>query len=162
MKQREAIFAQCRQAIDVTCAILGLRPAFSLAALLAALEDVRRRHIFLVETTTMPHSHTAMAIWMPHHDMICYRAGFESAHRRLTICHELSHIIGNHPRLELPAHLFDAHPEFRAIAEHGHVYICGRTVYDDPVELEAEYMGTYLASLLTPTDDEIVGSILQL
>ena len=40
MNERAAIFARCRQAIDVTCAILGLRPAFSRAALLAALEEI--------------------------------------------------------------------------------------------------------------------------
>jgi Zn-dependent peptidase ImmA (M78 family) len=162
MSQHHATFARCRQAVDVTCALLGLRPSFPLAALLAALEGVRKRHIFLVETTTMPHTHTAMTIWTPAHEMICYRAGFEPAHRRLTICHELGHILGNHPRRELPVEVLEDHPDLRALAHDGQVYICGRTIYDDPIEREAEYMATYLLSLVTPTDDALLSSILQL
>ena len=162
MNQQQDHFTRCRQAIDAACAILGLRPTFSLAALLAALELVRQRHVFLAETTTMPHTHTAMTIWTPKHDMICYRAGFEPAHRRLTICHELGHIFGNHARQELPAQILEDHPHLRALAHDGHVYICGRTLYEDPNEVEAEYMGTYLTSLLTPTDDDMIRSILQL
>ncbi len=77
MSHHIEIFAQCRQAIDVTCALLGLRPTFSLAAFLAALESVRKRHIFLVKTASMPPSHTAMTLWTAEHDMICYRTGFE-------------------------------------------------------------------------------------
>jgi Zn-dependent peptidase ImmA (M78 family) len=123
---------------------------------------VRKRHIFLVETAAMPPSHTAMTIWTAEHDMICYRAGFEPAHRRLLICHELGHILGNHPRRDIPAHVFEAHPDLRALAHDGHVSMCGRTVYDDPIEVEAEYMATYLMSLVTPTDDALLSSILQL
>ncbi len=162
MNQPIDTFARCRQAVDVTCTLLGLRPTFSLAAFLAALEAVRQRHIFLVEAAAMPPPYTAMTIWTAAHDMICYRAGFEPAHRRLLVGHELGQILGNHPRRELPAQVLTDYPHLRALAHHGHVFTCGRTVYDDPFEREAEYIATYLMSLVTPTDDALLSSILQL
>lgn len=162
MKYQQDVFAHCCTKIDVTCVNLGLRPAFSLTSFIEALESFRKRRIFLFETTTMPHSHTAMTIWTPQHDAICYRAGFGLDHQLLTIGHELGHLISDHTRKELPPHLLEEYPKLQPIAQHGQIYICGRTVYDNPDELEAEYMATYLTSLIMPSDDALVNSILQL
>jgi hypothetical protein len=162
MESQIDVFTNCRQSIDMMCATLGLRPMFSLATLIAELESFRKRRIFLLETSNMPHSHTAMTISTLEYDVICYRAGFEAAHKRLTIAHELGHIIGNHPRREMPTEVFERYPELHTVARYGHIFICGRTVYEDRAEVEAEYMATYLTSLITPTNDGLISSILQL
>jgi hypothetical protein len=162
MEHQTNMLERCRSSIDLLCATLELRPSFPLATLIARLESFRKRRVFLLETVKMPHPHTAMTISTQAYDVICYRAGFDIAYKHLTIAHELGHIVGNHPRQQMPPEVFAAYPELHEIADRGQIFVCGRTTYTNPVEAEAEYMATYLSSLITPTDDALINSILQL
>lgn len=116
---------------------LGLPPSPQLADLIDKLSQDRGRQIHLVPSHLR---HLGMSgVWLDigDRDLIAYETTASSRMQRYIICHEIGHMILNHPQLSA-AGLWHRHRTADELA------ICVPTTYDAAMETEADAVAQLL------------------